>query len=54
MVEVRPEKIALLEKDAWMYYRKNEEKFEQASKYLTEKRSIPRQMYDVVNDYMRY
>ncbi|XP_053665566.1 calcium-independent phospholipase A2-gamma-like [Anopheles marshallii] len=47
MVEVRPEKIAQLEKDTAMYYARNEDKFEQVADLLTRKRSIARKAYDV-------
>ncbi|XP_041779253.1 calcium-independent phospholipase A2-gamma-like [Anopheles merus] len=47
MVEVRPEKIAQLEKDTAMYYARNEDKFEQVADLLLRKRSIARKAYDV-------
>lgn len=47
MVEVRPEKIQQLENDAWMYYRKNEDKFEHVAEILTEKRHIVNKAKDV-------
>jgi calcium-independent phospholipase A2-gamma len=54
MVEVKAEKYALLERDALLYYRKNEEKFDLAAAHLTEKRSIARQLLDEFREYMRY
>lgn len=46
MVEIRPEKIALLEEDAAMYIRRNEEKFEEAAKALLEKRKVTQKAAD--------
>lgn len=47
MVEVRPEKITQLENDAFMYFRKNEDKFEQVAEALTQ----PRTLYYKAKDY---
>lgn len=46
MVEVRPEKIAQLENDAWMYYRKNEDKFEHVAELLTAPRNLVKRTKD--------
>ncbi|XP_012220401.1 calcium-independent phospholipase A2-gamma-like isoform X2 [Linepithema humile] len=46
MVEIRPEKISLMEQDARMYIRRNEEKFQKASTALLEKRQIQQKIVD--------
>ncbi|XP_025989517.1 calcium-independent phospholipase A2-gamma isoform X1 [Solenopsis invicta] len=46
MVEIRPEKISLMEQDARMYVRRNEEKFEKAATALLEKRQIQQKVID--------
>lgn len=46
MVEIRPEKITLLEQDARMYIRRNEQKFEKAAIALSQPRSIQQKLLD--------
>lgn len=46
MVEIRPEKISLMEQDAKMYIRRNEEKFQKAATVLLEKRRITQKIAD--------
>ncbi|XP_077259285.1 calcium-independent phospholipase A2-gamma isoform X3 [Temnothorax americanus] len=46
MVEIRPEKISLMEQDARMYVRRNEEKFQKAATALLEKRRIQQKVAD--------
>ncbi|XP_071654074.1 calcium-independent phospholipase A2-gamma isoform X1 [Temnothorax longispinosus] len=46
MVEIRPEKISLMEQDARMYVRRNEEKFQKAATALLEKRRIQQKVTD--------
>ncbi|XP_070530958.1 calcium-independent phospholipase A2-gamma isoform X2 [Cardiocondyla obscurior] len=46
MVEIRPEKISLMEQDAKMYVRRNEEKFQKAAAALLEKRQIQQKIMD--------
>ncbi|XP_011872026.1 PREDICTED: calcium-independent phospholipase A2-gamma-like isoform X2 [Vollenhovia emeryi] len=46
MVEIRPEKISLMEQDARMYVRRNEEKFQKAATALLEKRQIQQRVAD--------
>ncbi|XP_011641702.1 calcium-independent phospholipase A2-gamma-like isoform X1 [Pogonomyrmex barbatus] len=46
MVEIRPEKINLMEQDARMYIRRNEEKFQKAATALLEKRQIQQKVAD--------
>ncbi|XP_012538958.1 calcium-independent phospholipase A2-gamma isoform X2 [Monomorium pharaonis] len=46
MVEIRPEKISLMEQDARMYVRRNEEKFQKAATALSEKRQIQQKVID--------
>uniref|UniRef100_A0A336LIZ5 CSON011770 protein n=1 Tax=Culicoides sonorensis TaxID=179676 RepID=A0A336LIZ5_CULSO len=53
MVDARPEKIAQLENDAIMYYRKNEDKFEQVAANLTQKRNIFKHVKDTIKYYAR-
>ncbi|XP_058450888.1 calcium-independent phospholipase A2-gamma-like isoform X2 [Malaya genurostris] len=48
MVEVRPEKLAQLERDTMEYYRRNEDKFELVADLLTRKRSIISTTYDSI------
>lgn len=48
MVEVRPEKIAQLERDTMEYFTRNEDKFELVADLLTQKRSLMLKAYDVV------
>ncbi|XP_058815007.1 calcium-independent phospholipase A2-gamma-like [Topomyia yanbarensis] len=48
MVEVRPEKLAQLERDTLEYYRRNEDKFELVADLLTRKRSIISKTYDSI------
>lgn len=51
MIESRTEKIIQLETDARMYYRKNEDKFEQVAANLTQPRSIMKKSKDIINYY---
>ncbi|XP_063699605.1 calcium-independent phospholipase A2-gamma-like [Culicoides brevitarsis] len=53
MVDARPEKITQLENDAHMYYRKNEDKFEQVAANLTQKRDLFRHIRDTFKYYSR-
>lgn len=53
MVDARPEKIAQLENDALMYYRKNEDKFEHVAANLTQKRDLRRHVKDIFKYYSR-
>lgn len=46
MEEIRPEKILQLEKDAMMYIRKNEDKFQHAATALTKKRKVTQKIAD--------
>lgn len=48
MVEVRNEKIAQLEKDALMYFRRNEDKFEELAALLLKPKSTLRTLNDYV------
>ncbi|XP_050449930.1 calcium-independent phospholipase A2-gamma-like isoform X2 [Cataglyphis hispanica] len=48
MVEIRPEKISLMEQDARMYIRRNEEKFQKAATALLEKRRIQQKIADYI------
>ncbi|CAL1673686.1 unnamed protein product [Lasius platythorax] len=48
MVEIRPEKISLMEQDARMYIRRNEEKFQKAATVLLEKRRIQQKIADYI------
>lgn len=48
MVEVRSDKIAQLEKDALMYFRRNEDKFEELAALLLKPRSTLRTFNDFV------
>ncbi|EDS34523.1 conserved hypothetical protein [Culex quinquefasciatus] len=53
MVEVRPEKIAQLERDTNEYFKRNEDKFELVAELLTRKRNIVHQTYDALRDAFR-
>lgn len=53
MIESRPEKIHQLENDATMYYRKNEDKFEQVVRILTQPRSSLLKFKDMINNITR-
>ncbi|XP_070155014.1 calcium-independent phospholipase A2-gamma isoform X2 [Polyergus mexicanus] len=48
MVEIRPEKINLMEQDARMYIRRNEEKFQKAATALLKKRRIQQKIADYI------
>lgn len=48
MVEIRPEKISLMEQDARMYIRRNEEKFQKAAIALLEKRRLQQKIVDYI------
>ena len=48
MVETCPSKIQQLEKDAFLYYRRNEEKFEQAAALLTKPKSVVRSVGELL------
>lgn len=49
MVEIRPEKISLMEQDARMYVRRNEAKFQKAATALLEKRQIQQKVVDWIS-----
>lgn len=53
MVEVRPEKIAQLERDTHEYFKRNEDKFELVASLLTRRRNIVLQTYDALKDAFR-
>lgn len=46
MVEIDPAKLEQLEKDAIMYLRRNEDKFQRAAKTLLEKRTPTQKVMD--------
>lgn len=48
MVETSPEKLLQLEKDAFLYFRRNEEKFEQAAELLLR----PKNSIRTLNDFL--
>lgn len=48
MTECCPEKLQQIEKDALMYYRRNEDKFEELAEILTK----PRSSISMVSDFM--
>ena len=47
MSEIRADKLSQLEMDAEMYYRRNEEKFQEAAKTLLEPRSTTQKVADL-------
>lgn len=49
MTEIEPAKLDQLEKDAIMYLRRNEDKFQAASRKLSEKKSYVQKAFDWVN-----
>lgn len=49
MVELDQKKIEILERDALMYLRRNEDKFQEAAKALTQERTISQKLNDFVN-----
>lgn len=46
MVEIHPEKLEQLERDAMMYIRRNEDKFQQAAKSLLKTKSPKQKAID--------
>lgn len=48
MTECDPEKLQQIEKDALMYFRRNEDKFEELAEILTK----PRSSISMVSDFM--
>lgn len=50
MSEIEPMKIEQLEMDALMYLRRNEDKFQQAAKTLSESKSSTQHVLDWFND----
>lgn len=49
MTECNPEKLQQIEKDALMYFRRNEDKFEELAEMLTK----PRSSISLVNDFIQ-
>lgn len=49
MVEIDPLKLEQLEKDAIMYLRRNEDKFQRAAKSLLEKRTVTQKAMDWIH-----
>lgn len=49
MTECDPEKLRQIEKDALMYYRRNEDKFEELAEMLLKPRSSIRLVSDIIN-----
>lgn len=49
MVEIDPKKLEQMERDALMYLRRNEDKFQQAAKALCETKSPTKRALDWVN-----
>lgn len=49
MVEIDPDKLEQLEKDAVMYLRRNDDKFQRAAKSLLEKRTPTQKVMDWVH-----
>lgn len=49
MAEIQPEKFEQLERDALMYLRRNEDKFHEAVKHLSAKKSLTNKIVDWVN-----
>jgi calcium-independent phospholipase A2-gamma len=49
MVEINQQKLEQLERDAIMYLRRNEDKFQEAARVLTEKKTYLNKVKDWVN-----
>ncbi|XP_044263823.1 calcium-independent phospholipase A2-gamma-like isoform X2 [Tribolium madens] len=49
MVEINPQKLEQLQRDAIMYLRRNEDKFQEAAKVLTEEKTYLQKCKDVIN-----
>lgn len=49
MDEYKPDKLALMQKDALMYIRRNEEKFQEAAAALTKERTTYQKLKDWVS-----
>ncbi|RZB40087.1 Patatin domain containing protein, partial [Asbolus verrucosus] len=49
MVEINPQKLEQLKRDAVMYLRRNEDKFQEAARVLTEKKSYLQKVKDFIN-----
>lgn len=49
MVEINPQKLEQLQRDAIMYLRRNEDKFQEAAKVLSEEKTYLQKVKDVIN-----
>ena len=50
MTEIRPEKVAQMERDALNYYKRNEDKFESLANLLTKKRTLSQRFIDKIKN----